>query len=127
MKHATLSISILLIFIFVWSFYFYYSHTVTEAFAAELHEDVIINVKSENWDDAYEEFSEFQEEWSSYRRLAHLFFNTEDINGIDLTIVRCESAIINLNKPEAYSELSTLVHQLKLLHENEQLSLANVF
>ena len=126
MKHATLSICILLVFIFIWAFYFYYSNAIIDEFANELQNEVILNVKSENWDEAYDDFIDFKDEWRNYRRLAHLFFNTEDINGIDLSIVRCESSIINVDSSSAYTELSTLIQQLKFLHQNEELSLSNV-
>ena len=126
MKHLSYSVVILLIFISVWGIYIYYSDIAISQLKNELYEDVLTAVRAEDWTEAKEEFVEFKNDWKKYRRIAHLFFNTEKINEIDLSIATCEFAIDSAHAEETSSDLGYLIELLSFLHESEQLSAENL-
>ena len=127
MKHLSYSIIILLIFISVWGVYVYFSHVSVSQLKNELREEVLVATQNEDWNEAKEEFKGFKEDWSKYRRIAHLFFNTEKIYQIDLTIASCEASINAEHIEEAINDLAYLLQYLSILHESEDFSLANLF
>lgn len=83
-------------------------------------------VESEDWTTANDAFRKEYENWQDYRKTALFFLDTDTINQADQTFAKTLKYIKAEDRSNSSGELLSLVQQLKLLHENESLTLQNI-
>lgn len=126
MRSLITSITIMLSLIVIWLGFFAFSGKTIASFSDTIENDIIYNVKNENWEYAETEFAEFKSEWDKYRNTANFFLSSSKLNEIDGTFVQTERYIETKELSDALSELAYLQKQLSCLYDDEKVTFANI-
>ncbi|WP_312092039.1 DUF4363 family protein [Aminipila sp.] len=127
MRSFLISLLCLLLLLGTWSVYSNYSDKQIHGFIDSIDNNIISDVENANWKQASDQFKELEDNWHEYKKIACFFFSTDKLNDADFTIARAKYYIKCEDDSNATGELSCLKEQLKFLHDNESLSLANLF
>lgn len=126
MKSFLITSFCLIVMVSSWIYFCHYSEQQLDSFAAEITSEIIPDAENGNWDKVIKEVSSLQNNWENYKDYAHHFFRTDNINEIDFSFVRINEYMYSREAASLTNELAFLSKQLQFLHENEQLSLANL-
>lgn len=127
MKSFFASLLCLLLLLATWTVYINYSDKEIHEFADAVENSILPDVEYGNWDHAVNKFDQLEKNWHKYRKVACFFFSTDKLNDADYSIARAGYYIKAEDVSNATGELSCLKEQLKFLHENESLTLGNLF
>lgn len=126
MRSFFISILCLLMLIGTWVTYSNYSDENIYNFIDTIEYSILIDVEAGNWDQATSKFEKFEDDWHSYKKLASYFFSTDKINDVEYSLARTKYYLQSKEYSNTSGELSCLKEQLRLLHENELLTLQNL-
>lgn len=127
MRNFIVSIICLGLLIAVWSVFDFYSIQKIEEYQSRLDHTIIKTVESENWEKAHSDFEQFIVDWKHYKKRAAFFLDTQSLNETEYTIARAKYYMKAKDVSNTSGELASLSKQLLALHENEALSVKNIF
>lgn len=126
MRSFFISLFCLLLIVATWTTYSAYSDKKIHEFIGTIEEDILIDIEDGNWEQAQNKFDDLENNWHNYKKSACFFFSTDKLNETDYSVARAKYFIKCKDDSNASGELSCLKEQLKFLHENESISLANL-
>lgn len=127
MRNFVISIICLGILITSWGIFDFYSGQKIEDYQAKLDHTIIRTVELENWEKADSDFEQFAADWEQYKKRAAFFLDTRSLNETDCTIAKARYYMNAKDVSNTSGELASLSEQLLALHDNEALSLKNIF
>ena len=127
MKDFIISFLVVAVLTGCWLFFDSFSKIEVTAMADTIENTIIPYVESESWPDAQSALKKLNEEWHSYRRIAHLFLDAENINEIDSQLARTIEYTQAADVSNTSGELNSIADQLRLLHSREKITLGNIF
>ncbi len=83
-------------------------------------------VEAEDWKSANKAMKKQYANWQDYRKTALFFLDTATINEADQTFAKTLKYINAEDRSNSSGELLALIQQLKVLHENESITLQNI-
>lgn len=126
MRSLIISIVSLSLFIVSWQLFASYSDSELEVLTGSFDDTVMNAVTDERWSEAEDSFTSCYDRWHSYKKYALYFLDTKEVNEADSGFARALMYIKAKDVSNSSGELLALREQLKLLRDNEELSLANI-
>ncbi|MBN7774156.1 DUF4363 family protein [Clostridium aminobutyricum] len=127
MRSLVVSFLCLVLLIGTWAVYSDYSDKKIHTYINDIENGILLDVTSDNWPQAEDKFNTLEDSWHQYKSIACFFFSTDKINEADYSIAKIKYYIKAEDGSNASGELSCLKEQLKFLHENESITLQNIF
>lgn len=127
MRNFVISAICLGLLIATWGVFDFYSKQKVEEYQIRLDHSIIKTAECKNWKKAYSDFEEFIVDWKDYKKRAAFFLDTQSLNETEYTIARAKYYIKEKDISNTSGELASLSKQLLALHENEALSVKNIF
>ncbi|HKM28345.1 MAG TPA: DUF4363 family protein [Anaerovoracaceae bacterium] len=87
---------------------------------------IVTSVEAENWKESYAKVNALNKDWHRYKKVASFFLNTQHINDADYGFAKSVKYVKAQDVSNGSGELANLKEQLKFLHDNESLTLANI-
>ncbi len=88
---------------------------------------VLKSTEDEDWIKAKKEIENLNEEWHSVMRLWSALIDHNEIDNIDVTLLRLKSLIHSKDKSTALSEATALKKYIVHIPEKEKLNISNLF
>ena len=126
MRALIVSSLALAILIGCWLCFYQYSDASLHKMVSACEDEIMPAIEEQHWDQAYEAFLAQYEAWHHYEKWALFMLETEKINDTDLNFAKTLMYIKAQDLSNSSGELLALKESLKLLHENEGISLANI-
>lgn len=126
MKSLLVSFLALLLLIGCWLGFYHYSDRELHQMVSACETEVMPAIESGQWDTAYDMFQDQYENWHKYQKWAYLMLETEKINETDLAFAKTLMYIKARDLSNSSGELLSLEENLRFLHKNEGISLANI-
>lgn len=126
MRSFFISLLCVLLLVGTWTSYSIYSDKKIHEFIDTIENSILIDVEDGNWEQAQDNFGVFEDDWHHYKKSACFFFSTDKLNDTDYSVARAKYYIKFKDNSNSSGELSCLKEQLKFLHQNESISLANL-
>lgn len=127
MKALLISILGMAIIISGWCIFVQYSDESIHKLMNSIEDEILINVRAEDWDKAADQFDRLSKRWHEQKKVYSFFFNATDINNTDYSIARAKHYIYGQNVSLASGELDCIKEQLGFMHSNELITLDNIF
>ncbi|WP_162523607.1 DUF4363 family protein [Calorimonas adulescens] len=127
MKTAIVITVILLAFIFVLDLGSYYYLKDTAMSISQSIEALPEKIENEKWDTATDDLNKASNRWSSVKGIWAVLINHDEIDKIDMSLVRLRSFVQYNDTEEAMAEYNTLKMLVKHIPENQRFSLVNIF
>lgn len=127
MRSLIISIISIILVITSWSFFGSYSDRNIHKLMNEIDNGILVSVYEKDWRKAEDQFNAFSERWHNQKKTYSFFFNSADINEADYSIARTKNYIHARDISLASGELNCIKEQLNFLHQNELITLDNVF
>lgn len=127
MRALLISILGMIIIVTGWSIFVQYSDESIHKLVNSIEEEILINVQAEDWDKAADQFDRLSKGWHDQKKIYSFFFNTTDINQTDYSIARAKHYIYSKDLSLASGELNCIKEQLRFMHNNELITLDNIF
>jgi len=126
-KTAIVITVILLAFIFVLDLGSYYYLKDTAMSISQSIEALPEKIENEKWDTATDDLNKASNRWSSVKGIWAVLINHDEIDKIDMSLVRLRSFVQYNDTEEAMAEYNTLKMLVKHIPENQRFSLVNIF
>lgn len=126
MRSLWISILSLALVIGIYGLFYVHSHRELSEMTDRCQGTIMDAVEAEDWETANDAFQKVYENWQDYRKTALFFLDTDLINESDQTFAKTLKYINAEDRSNGSGELFSLAQQLKLLHENESISLQNI-
>ncbi|MEE0772716.1 MAG: DUF4363 family protein [Anaerovoracaceae bacterium] len=127
MKNLIVAVACLLVLAIPWLLYEDYSTSQIREYSASIEEDIIPAIKSGDWDAAKKHYDIFYESWESFKSLSEFFLDADSVNRAGEMVVKTKEYIATRDASNAAAGSAELMHMMKYLHENEKLSIGNIF
>lgn len=127
MRNFVISVLCLSFIVGAWLTFDWYSNHKLHTYTSTIDHQIINSLEHGNWRAAYDQFLLLSDDWHQYKKYAAFFLDTNAINEADYTIAKAKYYIKAKDNSNAPGELSCLKEQLTFLHDNESLSIGNVF
>lgn len=127
MKTAIVITVVLLAFIFVLDLGSYYYLKDTAMSISQSIEALPEKIENEKWDTATDDLNKASNRWSSVKGIWAVLINHDEIDKIDMSLVRLRSFVQYNDTEEAMAEYNTLKMLVKHIPENQRFSLVNIF
>lgn len=127
MRALVTSIVSLSLLIGIWGLFYHYSNQELHQLVSNCEEQVMPAVEQEDWDMAYDLFTEQYEEWHDYQKNALYMLESESINKVDEGFAKTLMYIKAKDLSNSSGELLALQESLKVLHQSEAITLNNIF
>jgi hypothetical protein len=126
-KTAIVITVVLLAFIFVLDLGSYYYLKDTAMSISQSIEALPEKIENEKWDTATDDLNKASNRWSSVKGIWAVLINHDEIDKIDMSLVRLRSFVQYNDTEEAMAEYNTLKMLVKHIPENQRFSLVNIF
>ena len=126
MRSLWISIVALALVIGIYGIFYTNSHKELSRMTGQCQGPIMEAVEAEDWKTANDAFQAEYQRWQEYRKTARLFLDTDTINDADQTFAKTLKYIKAEDRSNGSGELLALAQQLKLLHENESITLQNI-
>lgn len=126
MRSLWISILSLALVIGIYGIFSMHSHKELVRMTDQCQQIIMEAVEAEDWEKANDAFQKEYENWQDYRKTALFFLDTDAINEADQTFAKTLKYIKAEDRSNSSGELLALIQQLKLLHENESVTLQNI-
>lgn len=126
MKNLIASAVIMTILIGGWLFFDSYSEGQLSDFSSSIIDEIIPDVEEEKWEEATKTLSVLSDRWRRYKQNALLFLDTDEISEIDYSLAKAGKYVKAEDISNASGELSSLAEQLRFIHEQQDISAANI-
>lgn len=127
MKTAIVITVVLLAFIFVLDLGSYYYLKDTAMSISQSIEALPEKIENEKWDTATDDLNKASNSWSSVKGIWAVLINHDEIDKIDMSLVRLRSFVQYNDTEEAMAEYNTLKMLVEHIPENQRFSLVNIF
>ncbi|QIB69614.1 DUF4363 family protein [Aminipila butyrica] len=127
MRSFLISLGCLLVLAGSWLVYTNYSDEKIHEFNDRIETVIIEEVKSDRWQQAEEHLDKLEDDWHQYKKVACLFFSTNELNDIDYSFAKSKYYIKAEDLSNSSGELSYLKEQMRFLHANQEITIANLF
>ena len=126
MRALIVSILTLALLIGCWLCFYQYSDHALHKMVNACQEEVMPAIEEGRWEEAYNTFSSQYQDWHRYKRWALFMLETDKINDTDAAFAKTLMYIKAEDLSNSSGELLALQESLKVLHENESITLANI-
>jgi len=126
MRALIVSFLTLAVLIGCWFCFYHYSEQTLDQMVEVCEEEVMPAIETECWNQAYDIFHMQYQDWHRYKKRALFMLETDKINDTDTAFAKTLMYIKARDLSNSSGELLALQETLKFLHENEDLSLANI-
>lgn len=126
MRTLIISLIIFILLIALWFFIMdYMDESIDELLSLqeEIHEFVVL----EDWQSALKRLDYFNDRWNTHQAFYHLFLNQENIMQVNYAISKTKIYMIYEESALSLGQLSFIEDQLNFIHEDELISIENIF
>lgn len=92
-----------------------------------IEENIADDIAEKDWNQASISFSNFKDRWHQHQELYNLFINQDAVMEVNYAIVKTEAYIQNEDVVLSLGELAFIKEHLNFLHQNELVTLENIF
>lgn len=89
--------------------------------------DVYSYAAEEDWERTSDRYREFFRIWKNHSNIYSYYMNTNSVDEIDLSVLRCKGYIEAEDAGSTCGELAAIAGRLTLIREESRLSLDNIF
>ena len=126
MRPLIASLLVLALLIGCWFCFYQYSDKELHQLVNACEKEVMPAIEAGQWDVAYDTFQKQYEAWHRYEDWALLMLETEKVNETDANFAKTLMYIKAKDLSNSSGELLALKESLKVLHENEGISISNI-
>ncbi|MDI6600597.1 MAG: DUF4363 family protein [Thermoanaerobacteraceae bacterium] len=127
MKTAIVITVVVLAFILALDLGAYYYLKDTAMSISQNIEALPEKIENEKWDTATDDLNKASNNWSSVKGIWAVLINHDEIDKIDMSLVRLRSFVQYNDTEEAMAEYNTLKMLVEHIPENQRFSLVNIF
>ena len=126
MKNIVISLMISVIMIIAMSFSIRYLNKVSQNLG-KLNDEIEQYIADDNWDEAYKASIDFTEKWTDYSKKIKLYLNHQEIDNIEMELMRLPQYIKEMTKDESLASVHVLKFLVDHISELEKIKLQNIF
>jgi len=126
MKDFLISFLVVAVLVGAWLFFDSYSKEEVNSMADSIENTIIPYVKAEDWSDSIVLMDRAESRWNSYKKIATLFLEADNIYEIDSQFARAVEYAEAADVSNTTGELKSLAGQLRLLHSREKITTGNI-
>lgn len=127
MRNFIISLVSILLILCLWAGFSIYSAKMSDALQAQSQHLITSSINKGDWTSAESDYNKLRETWDEYRKAASVFLDSKDINEIDSTMDKAYLYMQAEDISNSSGEFSYLKDKFKFLHQNDSVSLANIF
>lgn len=127
MRALLISVLALGLCIVVWCIFYEYSNHELHQLITSCENEVLTAIQIEDWEKAYDSFSNQYEQWHHYQNFAMYMLDTDKITAIDEAYAKTLMYIKEKDASNSSGELLALKESLKAVHHSEAIALNNIF
>ncbi len=126
MKNIVISLMISVIMILAMSFSIKYLNKVSQDLG-RLNDEIEHYIADDNWDEAYKASIDFTEKWIDYSKKIKLYLNHQEIDNIEMELMKLPQYIKEMTKDESLASVHVLKFLVDHISELEKIKLQNIF
>ncbi|MGF7145509.1 Cu/Ag efflux protein CusF [Anaerotaenia torta] len=126
MKNIVISLMISVIMIMAMSFSIKYLNKVSQDLG-RLNDEIEHYIADDNWDEAYKASIDFTEKWIDYSKKIKLYLNHQEIDNIEMELMKLPQYIKEMTKDESLASVHVLKFLVDHISELEKIKLQNIF
>jgi len=127
MKDLLISTLLLFLLLTGWLVFLTYACQQTDGFIAAIQEDLLPLIEAERWEECRQAADSLSSAWDRFRRLSLYFLDSGMLNEIDGALAKSIKYIQAEDISNSTGELNAIARQLKVLVDNQKITLQNVF
>ena len=127
MKNLIASVLCLLLLLIPWLIYDRYSVDTLGSFNNIIEQEIIPALEKEDWDSAEKSFNNVAKDWERFENISEFFLDTQAVSEVDELLYKTKYHIKMHDSSNAAASSAELTHMLSYLHQNEGLSVGNIF
>jgi len=127
MKALLVSFLSVAVIVTSWAIFVNYADKNIHSLTKVIENEILTSVRKGDWASAEERFDKLSGQWHKQKKVYSFFYNTVDIKATDYSIARAKNYIKTKNAALASGELNCIREQLEFLHQNELITLDNLF
>lgn len=127
MRNFIISLICLLVTLCSWTAFSVYSAKTTDVLQAQSHHLVYSSINNGDWTSAEKDYLRLSKTWNKYKSAAVFFLDSREINEIECTMDKAYLYMKAQDISNSSGEFSSLKDKFKFLHQNDSVTLSNIF